>query len=91
MAFSLPENIANRPITILGAGTLGSRIALMLATRGAEVRLYARSAAPRDAGVVLPESNCQPCPWILPCARAHIVQWASLNPTSKVNECHTKE
>src|SRR5262245_36996056 len=51
MAFKLPENIANRPIAILGAGTLGSRIALMLATRGAEVRLYARSAATRDAGV----------------------------------------
>ena len=40
-----------RPIAILGAGTLGRRIALMLATRGAEVRLYARSAATRDAGV----------------------------------------
>src|SRR5262245_14779248 len=51
MAFKLPENIAARPITILGAGTLGRRIALMLATRGAEVRLYARSAATREAGV----------------------------------------
>src|SRR6516165_4001771 len=52
MTFRLPENVATRPITILGAGTLGRRIALMLATRGAEVRLYARSAATRDAGVV---------------------------------------
>jgi 3-hydroxybutyryl-CoA dehydrogenase len=51
MTFRLPENIATRPITILGAGTLGRRIALMLATRGAEVRLYARSAATRDTGV----------------------------------------
>lgn len=51
MAFNLPENITNRPIAIVGAGTLGRRIALMLATRGAEVRLYARSAATRDAGV----------------------------------------
>ncbi len=51
MTFRLPENIATRPITVLGAGTLGRRIALMLATRGAEVRLYARSAATRDAGV----------------------------------------
>jgi 3-hydroxybutyryl-CoA dehydrogenase len=51
MTFRLPENMATRPITILGAGTLGRRIALMLATRGAEVRLYARSAATRDAGV----------------------------------------
>jgi 3-hydroxybutyryl-CoA dehydrogenase len=44
-------HMATRPITILGAGTLGRRIALMLATGGAEVRLYARSAATRDAGV----------------------------------------
>jgi 3-hydroxybutyryl-CoA dehydrogenase len=51
MTFKLPENIATRPIAILGAGTLGRRIALMLATRGAEVRLYARSAETRDAGV----------------------------------------
>jgi len=51
MTFKLPEDIATRPIAILGAGTLGRRIALMLATRGAEVRLYARSAATRDAGV----------------------------------------
>jgi 3-hydroxybutyryl-CoA dehydrogenase len=51
MTFKLPENIATRPIAILGAGTLGRRIALTLATRGAEVRLYARSAATRDGGV----------------------------------------
>ena len=51
MAFEFPQNIATRPIAVLGAGTLGRRIALMLATRGAEVRLYARSAATRDAGV----------------------------------------
>ena len=51
MTFKLPENIDTRPIAILGAGTLGRRIALMLATGGAEVRLYARSAATRDAGV----------------------------------------
>ena len=31
MAFKLPENIETRPIAILGAGTLGRRIALMLA------------------------------------------------------------
>jgi len=48
MTFKLPENIATRAIAILGAGTLGRRIALMLATRGAEVRLYARTAATRD-------------------------------------------
>ena len=50
MAFTLPRDTATRPIAVLGAGTLGRRIALMLATRGAEVRLWARSAATRDAG-----------------------------------------
>jgi 3-hydroxybutyryl-CoA dehydrogenase len=51
MAFQLPENIATRPIAILGAGTLGRRIALMLVTRGAEVRLYDPNAEVREAGV----------------------------------------
>ena len=50
MTFTLPRDTATRPIAVLGAGTLGRRIALMLATRGAEVRLWARSAATRDAG-----------------------------------------
>ena len=40
MTFQLPDRIDTRPIAILGAGTLGRRIALMMATRGAEVRLY---------------------------------------------------
>ena len=51
MSFTLPDGIDTRPIAVLGAGTLGRRIALMMATRGAEVRLYARSAATREAGV----------------------------------------
>jgi len=50
MSFTLPDRIDTRPIAVLGAGTLGRRIALMMATRGAEVRLYARSAATREAG-----------------------------------------
>ena len=51
MAFQLPDHIDTRPITILGAGTLGRRIALMMATHGAEVRLYDPNAEVRDAGV----------------------------------------
>lgn len=57
MAFQRPENISHRPIAVLGAGTLGRRIALMLATRGAEVRLYARGAATRDAGVAFAQEQ----------------------------------
>lgn len=51
VAFQLPQNIATRPIAILGAGTLGRRIALMMATRGAEVRLYDPNVEVREEGV----------------------------------------
>ena len=67
MTFKLPENIATRAIAILGAGTLGRRIALMLATRGAEVRLYARTAATREAGVAFAKEQL---PAVLPGSKA---------------------
>ena len=51
MPYAVPENISTRPIAILGAGTLGRRMALMLATQGAEVRLYDPNADVRAAGV----------------------------------------
>ncbi|HFF8809474.1 TPA: 3-hydroxyacyl-CoA dehydrogenase NAD-binding domain-containing protein [Klebsiella pneumoniae] len=47
MSFILPENITDRPIAVIGAGTLGRRIALMMATRGAEVHLIDPSADAR--------------------------------------------
>jgi 3-hydroxybutyryl-CoA dehydrogenase len=37
-----------RPITIVGAGTLGRRIALMLSTRGGEVRIFDQNRAACD-------------------------------------------
>jgi 3-hydroxybutyryl-CoA dehydrogenase len=46
MNYSLPTNIEDRPITVLGAGTLGRRIALMYATRGGIVRVYDISEGP---------------------------------------------
>lgn len=70
MTFKLPENIATRPIAILGAGTLGRRIALMLATRGAEVRLHARSAATRDAGVAFAKNQLSALLATLPGSKA---------------------
>jgi 3-hydroxybutyryl-CoA dehydrogenase len=70
MTFKLPENIATRPIAVLGAGTLGRRIALMLATRGAEMRLYARSAATRDAGVAFAREQLPAVLAALPDSRA---------------------
>jgi 3-hydroxybutyryl-CoA dehydrogenase len=43
------EEIRNRPVAVIGAGTLGRRIALMLASRGGTVRIYARRAEQRAA------------------------------------------
>ncbi|MET8288214.1 3-hydroxyacyl-CoA dehydrogenase family protein [Streptomyces sp. NPDC048448] len=40
MTFALPTDTATRPVAVLGAGTLGRRIALMFATRGGQVRVY---------------------------------------------------
>ncbi|WAC90474.1 3-hydroxyacyl-CoA dehydrogenase family protein [Mycobacterium sp. Aquia_213] len=42
------EDIQNRPVAVIGAGTLGRRIALMFATRGGTVRIHARRAEQRD-------------------------------------------
>ncbi|MBQ1111327.1 MULTISPECIES: 3-hydroxyacyl-CoA dehydrogenase family protein [Streptomyces] len=43
MAFLLPRDIENRPVAVIGAGTLGRRIALMFATRGGLVRIFDKS------------------------------------------------
>ncbi|MEU9358527.1 3-hydroxyacyl-CoA dehydrogenase NAD-binding domain-containing protein [Streptomyces sp. NPDC048301] len=40
MPFTLPSDPMSRPVTVIGAGTLGRRIALMFATRGGSVRVY---------------------------------------------------
>jgi 3-hydroxybutyryl-CoA dehydrogenase len=46
MNYSLPTSIENRPIVVLGSGTLGRRIALTYSTRGGVVRLYDISEGP---------------------------------------------
>ena len=57
-AISVPADaLLRRPAAVIGAGTLGRRIALMLATQGAEVRIYARSAEGRQAAKVYVEAN----------------------------------
>jgi 3-hydroxybutyryl-CoA dehydrogenase len=38
------EDIQHRPVAVIGAGTLGRRIALMFASRGGTVRIHARRA-----------------------------------------------
>jgi 3-hydroxybutyryl-CoA dehydrogenase len=51
MSFNLPTDFASRPVAVIGAGTLGRRIALMFAAHGAEVGIYDLSAEQRDAAV----------------------------------------
>jgi 3-hydroxybutyryl-CoA dehydrogenase len=40
MSFKVPIDIVSRPVAVIGAGTLGRRIALMFAAHGAEVRIH---------------------------------------------------
>ena len=40
MSVPTAEEIARRPIAVIGCGTLGRRIALMASTRGGEVRIF---------------------------------------------------
>ena len=51
MSFNVPTNFASRPVAIIGAGTLGRRIALMFAAHGAEVKIYDLAEAQRNAAV----------------------------------------
>ena len=47
-SFVLPDT--SRPTAVIGSGTLGQRIALMLASEGGEVRLYDPNAEQAEAG-----------------------------------------
>ena len=49
MPYSLPPNADERPIAIVGAGTLGQRIAAVYAAGGSEVRIFDSSPDQRDA------------------------------------------
>jgi 3-hydroxybutyryl-CoA dehydrogenase len=57
MAYSLPEDVNERPVTIAGAGTLGRRIAAVFAAGGTDVRIFDPSAEQRDAGRDYIEQN----------------------------------
>lgn len=49
MSFTLPTDLDHRPVAVIGAGTLGRRIALMFATRGGPVRIQDPSAEAGEA------------------------------------------
>jgi 3-hydroxybutyryl-CoA dehydrogenase len=51
MSAYLPTNFAFRPVAVIGAGTLGRRIALMFAAHGAAVKIYDLAEPQRRAAV----------------------------------------
>ena len=51
MSFNVPTDFARRPVAVIGAGTLGRRIALMFAAHGARVRIHDLAEAQRHAAV----------------------------------------
>jgi 3-hydroxybutyryl-CoA dehydrogenase len=50
MAYTLPQDVQNRPVTIVGAGTLGRLIATVFAAGGSDVRIFDTSADQLAAG-----------------------------------------
>ncbi|MCW2564377.1 MAG: 3-hydroxybutyryl-CoA dehydrogenase [Mycobacterium sp.] len=51
MSFNVPTDFASRHVAVIGAGTLGRRIALIFAAYGAEVRIYDLAEDQRRAAV----------------------------------------
>lgn len=51
MSYVLPTDISSRPVTVIGGGTLGRRIALMFASSGGTVRLFDLSGPVRNDAV----------------------------------------
>ena len=51
MSFNVPTDFPKRPVAVIGAGTLGRRIALMFAAHGAEVKIHDLAEAQREAAV----------------------------------------
>jgi 3-hydroxybutyryl-CoA dehydrogenase len=57
MSFTVPTDFTGRPVTVVGAGTLGRRIALMFAAHGAQVRIYDLAEQHRRAAVEFVSQN----------------------------------
>lgn len=54
---TMSETLDQRPVAVIGAGTLGRRIALMFATRGGEVRLFDPQPQTRKEGVAYAQAR----------------------------------
>ena len=49
MSYVLPSDVDERPISVIGGGTLGRRIAMVFSAGGSRVHLFSRSARSREA------------------------------------------
>ena len=49
MPYTLPDDVDERPVSIVGAGTLGRRLALMYIAGGSKVRIFDLSTEQREA------------------------------------------
>jgi len=57
MSFTMPTNIESRPVTVIGGGTLGRKIALMMANRGGVVRIVDKIPQVRQDAKTYVEEN----------------------------------
>lgn len=57
MTATLPDRLDQRPVTIVGSGTLGRRLALMFAAGGSDVRVHDSDEAQREAARKLAASE----------------------------------
>ena len=57
MPFAVPTDVSQRPVAVVGGGTLGRRVALMFATRGGEVRVVDPSPEQRAAATAYVETR----------------------------------
>lgn len=59
MTTDLPADIGNRPVLVVGAGTLGARIALMFAAGGSSVRIVNRSVERAQAAKIFVDQHAE--------------------------------
>jgi len=57
MPYTFPDDVDRRPVAIIGAGTLGRRIAAVFAAGGTDVHIVDVSAEQRDAAQAYAEEN----------------------------------
>jgi 3-hydroxybutyryl-CoA dehydrogenase len=74
MSGLMAEDISGRPITVIGCGTLGRRIALMASTRGGEVRVFDPHQRSLDEGLkYVTETLPAVVAWIPGAVAGHVV------------------